>query len=137
MTTSKCIEVTCYRDPKGYGQQYYEGKLRLSHRVAYVKHRGLPISAIDGKVVMHTCDNPSCINPDHLKLGTIADNNKDKADKKRDKRYHIRVLTDADAATIRETYIKAHPQRGCRALARRFGCSMGTVQKILKGVTYR
>jgi len=36
-----------------------------------------------GKVVMHSCDNPSCINPDHLSLGTIADNNQNRDSKGR------------------------------------------------------
>ena len=53
------------------------------HRVAWEAHNAEPIP--EGMVVMHTCDNPGCFNPAHLVLGTVAENNADKATKGRGK----------------------------------------------------
>ena len=52
------------------------GKLYSPHRVAYtLKHGPIPIGrGYHGNVILHSCDNPPCCNPDHLKLGTQADN---------------------------------------------------------------
>jgi HNH endonuclease len=68
---------------KGYGQIQSGGRkggLRLAHRVSWEVHKGpVPI----GKVVMHSCDNPPCVNPAHLKLGTQGDNLQDMTSKQR------------------------------------------------------
>lgn len=64
----------------GYGQQWIEGKLQRAHRVAWGKVNG---SIPAGLFVLHKCDVPACINPDHLFLGTKADNNVDRAAKGR------------------------------------------------------
>ena len=55
------------------------GRQLLAHRAAWILYRGdIPDSDLaHGMVVMHKCDNPSCVNPDHLMLGTQADNVKD------------------------------------------------------------
>lgn len=54
-------------------------KFRKGHRVAYAMFKGDP----SGSLVCHTCDNPSCVNPDHLFLGSNGDNMKDKIAKGR------------------------------------------------------
>ena len=69
---------------RGYGMiGHYNGKKSINqyaHRYSYEHYIG-PIP--DGLHVLHTCDNPSCVNPHHLFLGTNADNVKDKVDKDR------------------------------------------------------
>jgi hypothetical protein len=60
--------------PRQYGQLYVNGKTILAHRISYVVHVGkIP----QGMQVLHKCDNPRCINPDHLFLGTQKDNIQD------------------------------------------------------------
>jgi len=75
-----CIEAPGYRMPNGYAKKTYEGKQQLAHRVAWQQAYG-PIPA--GLEVLHFCDNPACINLDHLCLGTHAANMADMARKGR------------------------------------------------------
>lgn len=64
----------------GHGQIRIRGRLVRSHRLSFLIHRGL-IS--DKMLVCHKCDNPKCVNPSHLFLGTHSDNVKDMISKKR------------------------------------------------------
>ena len=71
---SGCWIWTAGSDPKGYGRYRRDGQ-QLAHRYSYQCSN--PDDDMDGLVVMHKCDVPACVNPDHLRLGTIADNNRD------------------------------------------------------------
>ena len=78
--TSDCVLWTGHRDPGGYGRMTLPGTTRGAHRVAWeVAHGPIP----EGMLVLHTCDNPRCCNPEHLKLGTHADNMRHKAERGR------------------------------------------------------
>ena len=70
---------------ENYGFFYTEGKQRYAHRVSWEMANG-PIPA--GMLVCHRCDNPPCVRPDHLFIGTVLDNNRDAIGKGR-KRYAI------------------------------------------------
>lgn len=63
-----------------YGAFLVNGRLQRAHRVSYALYKG-PIP--DGLFVCHHCDMPSCVNPDHLFLGTAGDNNADRTRKGR------------------------------------------------------
>lgn len=75
-----CWEWQGIRTVKGYGRFYYYYRNLRAHRVAYELRRG-PIPR--GLMVLHACDNPPCINPDHLFLGTAWDNANDAVRRKR------------------------------------------------------
>lgn len=65
------------KDRDGYGQFRYTPKFQgKAHRFAYEVFRG-PITK--GLSVLHTCDNPSCVNPSHLYVGTNSDNMQDRS----------------------------------------------------------
>ncbi|HXJ61904.1 MAG TPA: HNH endonuclease signature motif containing protein [Verrucomicrobiae bacterium] len=75
-----CWLWTSDRKDTGYGQFHYLGKTSRAHRVAWILSYGdIP----PGLNVLHTCDNPPCVRPDHLFLGTTKDNIEDKVTKGR------------------------------------------------------
>lgn len=71
----ECINWTKAINSGGYPISWKDGKTVYAHRVA--------AGATKGQVVMHTCDNPICVNPNHLRIGTHKDNSQDMVDKNR------------------------------------------------------
>jgi len=135
-----CIDHGKAGDAKGYGQRPYEGRPgALLHRVAYVRHHRLALNDIDGKVMRHTCDNPRCVNPEHLLLGTHKDNTADMIARGRGKYANGNMgagelnpkakLTRQDANSIRVAYAEG----GVRQvdLAVRYGITQAVVSKIV------
>ena len=129
-TANGCIEYTGYISNKGYGRFYKKGKYVFAHRVTYEEFVG-PIP--DGMCVIHKCDNTRCINPDHLTLGTSAENTRDKVDKGRHPvgNDHCRVLTEAQAAEIKRLYAAGGYSHS--KLAVMFGCSKSGIFKVING----
>ena len=135
-----CKEWQGYRDKDGYGRVRFAGKRVMAHRVAYILTRGLALDAIAGRVIRHKCDNPGCVNPEHLEEGTHQDNMDDKVARKRQVKgeaCHSAVLTLEQVAYIREVYVARHPEFGGAALGRRFGLSTVAVNKLVRGVSWK
>lgn len=134
LRADECWEWTGYRKNK-YGFTEFSEQGIYAHRLSWLLHRGeIP----EGMQVLHKCDNPPCVNPDHLFLGTNQDNVADMRAKRRAVDPPVKrgienfkaTLTDGQVAQI----IAAHgvPQR---KLARQFGASQSTIWRLRHGQT--
>lgn len=100
---SGCIRFTGHLDGEGYGRIMVARVKYMAHRLSYYLNNG-PIP--DGYVVRHKCDNPSCINPEHLEVGTQADNIADKVSRGRQARgsgVGRAILTEESVREIRSS----------------------------------
>ena len=84
-STEGCWEWTAGKHERGYGyfytsKEYSNRKMDYAHRVSLFLHKG---ERHDDLCVLHSCDNPSCVNPEHLRWGTHKDNMRDMTAKER------------------------------------------------------
>lgn len=80
ISLSGCWNWIWKKDKDGYGLFHARPNHQKAHRFSYELHKG---SIPPNMLVCHTCDNPSCVNPEHLWVGTVLDNNRDKENKGR------------------------------------------------------
>ena len=119
--------------PYGRFKAKVDGKWsRLTaHHIAYeLTHGPIP----DEVFVLHECDNPICVNPDHLFLGTKADNNRDRAKKGRSARGENHPKSKLVPEQVLEIR-RLNREEGWthRKLATHFGVGKGSIQGILNG----
>lgn len=142
---SDCWEMRVANIGGRYGSFVLEGRRELAHRASWILHKGrIP----EGLHVLHRCDNPRCVNPAHLFLGTHLDNMRDRDAKGRGavpdatgiKRDPDTVLRgeEAPAAKLTEEdvrYIKASGATA-KAIARDLGVSHWAIYDIRAGRTW-
>jgi len=132
-----CWQWTAGDNGEGYGRFRHDNQKVGAHRFSWEFHFGdIP----DSMLVCHKCDNPGCVNPDHLFLGTNQDNMNDMVKKGRNK---IRVgaannktkLNVEKVKTIRFLYSKGnHTQR---ELAKMFGVGQPCIKDIVNRITWK
>jgi hypothetical protein len=138
----ECWPWRGYRDGQGYGALWDRGRMARTHRVSYQVNKG-PIP--DGMCVCHSCDNPSCVNPNHLWLGTQLDNQRDMHAKGRG-RYRSNLpagfatrgnakITEEVVRTLRSLGLKK--QGDYRPYAEKYGVAVATIRDVVVGRTWR
>jgi len=126
--TDSCWEWTGTKNGFGYGIALLPGERQIrAHRYAYERLVGeIP----HGLVLMHSCDNPSCVNPDHLKPATRTENNRDAVKKRRhafgEKNGHAKLTSEQVAA------IKADTRKQV-VIAKEYGICPSHVSTIKSG----
>ncbi len=135
--TDTCWNWTAYKNKKGYGDFGMGAtKTVASHRFSWELHFG-PIP--DGLCVCHHCDNPACVRPDHLFLGTQADNGADMRRKKRERHpsggeASGAKLSLSNVLEIRSTY---RPGDNLSRIARKYGVHRITIYDVVQYKTWK
>lgn len=133
----ECWNFTNSVTPAGYGQIMFDGIMYTAHRASYMMFKGdIPKELI----VRHTCDNRKCFNPDHLILGTNADNMQDVRDRgpgkvvtgSGEEHYNAKV-TEEVVTGIRQMVKDEYPTR---YVAEQFGVPVGDVWKYATGIAW-
>jgi len=134
-----CWEWTLARSYNGYGKVSWYGRHMRANRVAWMlaNNREIP----PNMVVMHSCDNPSCIRPSHLSIGTLKQNSEDMVRKGRARggsppgKGHGKAKLNDDSVRIMRTM---HKEAGTsyRQLARLFGLSHQNARLAVMGKTW-
>jgi hypothetical protein len=134
--TGECHIWLGTRDRQGYGKLQFGRRNLMAHRVSMSwRHGHDPLELDPGVCVLHHCDEPSCVNPDHLFWGTRADNSADAKAKGRT----LRGESKAGSKMTEENVLEIHD---CDRLnkktsnvfwAKKFGVSDRTIRKIRSG----
>ncbi len=125
-----CWEWNGYLNRDGYGQIYIDGKSYRSNRASWLIFKG---ELEDDMCVCHRCDNPKCVNPDHLFKGTVNDNNIDAMRKGslRSGCLHPRAkLTEKEIVEIRNSKLSQNK------LSKRYNVSKHAIWQIIKKLSY-
>ena len=134
--TNSCWNWTALRSKQGYGRLTVNRKNYTAHRISWILHNGeIP----DGLFVCHHCDNTSCVNPDHLFLGTAKDNALDRSAKGRGrddngKKHPSAKLKECDVYYIREKLSEGVLGKD---LAAKFNVCCMTISNIKTGRRWR
>ncbi|MDX9896524.1 MAG: HNH endonuclease [Desulfofustis sp.] len=127
-----CWDWTASLNANGYGQIKQPGKRVnfIAHRLSYLIHYG---AIPDGMSVCHTCDNPKCVKPSHLFLGSQQENLLDMARKGRSTMHNAKI-DEEKAFAIHKMAAEGMSQA---KIGKAFGIGQQTVWKILRGLRWR
>ena len=127
-TQGSCWLWTGALDYQGYGMVRFQGKVKRAHLVSFMHFcEEIP----EGMKIMHDCDEPSCVNPMHLTLGTQKENVHDMLAKGRRTQ---NKLTESDVEDIRKMIDEGYKQS---EIAREFGIDQSHVSRIKYGYQWR
>lgn len=130
-TETGCLEWQRCLNSDGYPRMAIGKNSNIKvHRLIYEIATGEDIT---GKVIRHKCDNPKCINPEHLLSGTMTEN---MADRDARFRHGAAKLTPEQVIAIRKSF-SDNPKLKCPAVAREYGISSSTVHSIKRGYHWK
>lgn len=148
---TQCWDFNGCKDRDGYHKFSYkrlgETKYRQmgAHKMMLILYTGVDVPS--GKVVMHSCDNPSCVNPNHLSVGTVQDNNLDKLQKGRavapkGERQAAASITDDIARKIKAEAVVGYRVgynngSNLKEVAVKYGVKVELVRRIARGELYK
>jgi hypothetical protein len=121
----------------GYGRFFLDGKNRKAPRVAYELMVGpIPPSdySVHGTMILHTCDNPKCVNPLHLRLGTALDN---MADAKAKGRLRGNKKSKLNEEAIRDIRARIAAGENRKEIAMRYGVHPSHINHIEHGKCWK
>ena len=121
----------------GYGQMRINNKMKMAHRISWIIHFG---NIPEGLEVCHKCDNPECVNPSHLFLGTHQDNMDDRNRKGRNKSLQGELngaskLKNYQIPSIREKYSTG--EYSLRDLGREYGVGFEAIRRIVNHISFK
>lgn len=134
--TDSCWNWLACKDKLGYGQFWFNGKTILAYRASWMINKGqIPKNLC----VLHKCDNPPCVNPNHLFLGTRQDNMRDMMNKgrgadKRGEKHHLVKLTENKVDAIRKMYAAGNITQ--IILGRLFSVDQSQISHIINRVNW-
>jgi len=128
---NSCIEWIGTKNPKNYGHIRINKKLYLAHRVSWAIYNNQEIEK--GLVIRHDCDNPICVNPNHLRLGTQKNNMQDRME-----RECYKSIIKLDDDTIRQIRLLYHDSDYTKSqLADVFNTTQTHISRIVNYETRR
>ena len=131
--SSGCWEWQNSLNDDGYGKFHLHGRKQLAHRVSYKIYKGeIP----EELCVLHSCDNPKCVNPSHLFTGSHQDNMKDMRGKGRGnigERHGLSVFNEKQIIEIRNLY----PSLSYQKIADIYEVNKTTIEDIVKRNTWK
>lgn len=129
-----CWLWTGFTHKNGYGVITLDGKNHFAHRISYQEYYGENIP--DGMMVLHSCNNRACINPNHLRVGDHRANMRDMTDADRQAKGSDNgnsMLTEGQVKQIKEFISKGIPKK---YIAMIFGTGLSTIKDIASGRTW-